>query len=150
MSQQRLTYGVRARTVAPGVSLAAIEGKTATIDLDTSAGQSEALAGPADLLVTAFAACVLKNVERMSGMLPFTYEAAQIVVTAERETSPPRISRIHYVLTVTTNESPRRLELLHRNIAQQGTIYNTLAATAEVTGEIVSSPPARHEVDGLS
>ena len=140
MSEQRLTYAVRARTVAPGVSRAEIGGKTATVELDTSAGQSDALAGPADLLVTAFAACVLKNVERMSGMQPFAYEAAEIAVTAERETSPPRISKIHYVLTVTTDEPQRRLELLHRNIARQGTIYNTLAAVAEVTGEIVARP----------
>ena len=142
MQQQRLTYTVEARTVAPGVSRAASGGKTATVDLDTSAGQSDALPGPADLLVAAFAACVLKNVERMSGLQPFRYEAAEIAVTAERETSPPRISRIHYVLTVTTDEPQRRLDLLHRNIARQGTIYNTLAAVAEVTGEIVARPPA--------
>lgn len=137
---QRLTYTVRAETVGPGVSRASIAGKTATVDLDTSAGQRDAIAGPADLLVAAFAACVLKNVERMSGMMPFTYDAAEIEVTAEREANPPRISRIRYTLTVTTDEPERRLELLHRNIARQGTIYNTLAQVAEVTGEVVGRP----------
>jgi hypothetical protein len=36
----------------------------------------------------AFAACVLKNVERFSAILPFRYETAWIVVRAERQVPP--------------------------------------------------------------
>jgi uncharacterized OsmC-like protein len=92
-------------------------------------------------LVTAFAACVLKNVERMSRLQPFRYETAEIEVTAVREEQPPRIARIHYRLTITTSEPQRRVDLLHYNIARQGTIYNTLASACEVTGEIIAIPP---------
>lgn len=95
------------------------------------------LPGPADLLVMAFAACALKNVERMSGLLSFKYEGASISVTAVREENPPRMASIRYRLEVVTNEPQRRIDLLHRNIASKGTIYNTLANACEVSGEIV-------------
>jgi uncharacterized OsmC-like protein len=101
-------------------------GKFAAIEFEASVGKSQTLLGPADLLVTAFAACVLKNVERMAGLQPFRYEGAEIEVTAEREDRPPRISKIRYRLVVTTEEPQRRVDLLHHNIARQGTIYNTL------------------------
>jgi uncharacterized OsmC-like protein len=145
MNEQRLTYAVRARVVGPGVSRGAIDGKTAEVEFDTSAGQSECLPGPADLLVTAFAACVLKNVERMSRLQPFRYEGAEIEVTAERETQPPRIATIRYRLTVVTDEPQRRVDLLHHNLARQGTIYNTLARDCDVSGEIVAISPAAAE-----
>jgi uncharacterized OsmC-like protein len=142
MSDQRLTYAVRARVVGPGVSRADVTGKAETIAFDTSAGQSPSLPGPADLLVAAFAACVLKNVERMSRLQPFRYEGAEIEVVAEREERPPRIVRIRYRLVVTTEEPQRRVELLHHNIARQGTIYNTLAQVCDVEGKIVAVPPS--------
>jgi uncharacterized OsmC-like protein len=125
-----------------GVSSATIDGKSGEVTFDTSAGQSATLPGPADLLVTAFAACVLKNVERMSGMQPFTYHGASIDVTAEREVNPPRIARIDYRLIVETDEPDRKMQLLHRNIARQGTIYNTLERACEVSGELVTARPA--------
>ena len=141
MAQQFLTYRVAARMVTPGVSRADIAGKQAAVTFDTSSGQSDELPGPADLLVTAFAACVLKNVERMSAMQGFGYSGASIAVTAEREASPPRIARISYVLTIETDEPARKMELLHRNIARQGTIYNTLSRACDVTGELVTVRP---------
>jgi uncharacterized OsmC-like protein len=146
MSAPKLSYTVRAQVVSPGVSRGEVEGKTETIMFDTSAGQSPSLPGPADLLVAAFAACVLKNVERMSRLQPFRYEAAEIEVTAEREDRPPRISQIRYRLTVTTDEPQRRLDLLHRNIARQGTIYNTLARSCDVAGELVAMPSGDRSV----
>lgn len=142
MSGPLLTYTVKAHVVEPGVSRGAIGGKTAEISFDTSAGQRESLPGPADLLVTAFAACVLKNVERMSRLQPFSYSGASIEVTAEREERPPRIAAITYRLTIVTDEPARKMELLHRNIARQGTIYNTLALACDVAGEIVTEAPS--------
>lgn len=142
MVTQDTTYRVMARVVGPGVSRGEIAGKAAAIELDTSAGQGVELPGPADLLVTAFAACVLKNVERMSRLQGFAYAGAWIDVTADREVSPPRISRIRYRLTVETDEPDRKMQLLHRNIARQGTIYNTLARACDVTGELVVVRPA--------
>ena len=145
MSQPVLSYHVEAHTSGPGISSTTI--KETEIAFDTSAGQSAILPGPADLLTLAFAACVLKNVERFAGMLPFRYERASIAVTAERQAAPPRIVRIRYVLTLHTDEPPQRVDLLHRNIQKFGTIYNTLAAGADVSGEIVVEPPAVGETD---
>lgn len=133
-----MTYRVEAESAGAGVSRALI--KRTMIELDTSAGQSDTLPGPADLLTLAFAACVLKNLERFSDMLPFRYQSARIEVTSERNAPPPRITRIQYVLRIVTDEPPHRVDLLHRNIKKYGTIYNTLASTCEVEGNITVEP----------
>lgn len=141
MTSKVMTYEVDAHVVRPGVSKAMIAGKSGVVEFDSSAGQSPELPGPADLLVTAFAACALKNVERMSKLQGFSYSGASIKVVAEREEQPPRIARITYTITIETEEPPRKMELLHRNIARQGTIYNTLASTCEVTGQLLTTQP---------
>lgn len=138
MPNPAMRYEITARVVAPGVSAATAKG--ATVEFDSSAAQRPGLMGPAELLASAFAACVLKNVERFSTILPFAYSGAAIQVTAEREHRPPRIARIHYVLTVQTAEAPARVALLHRNIVKFGTVFNTLAAACHVTGKIVAVP----------
>ena len=103
---------------------------------DGTAGRLDALPGPADVLCAALCACMLKNVERFSKMLPFRYESASIEVTAEREEPPPRIVRMRYRLRVVTDEPAHRVELLHKNVRKFGTITNTLAAACELSGEI--------------
>jgi uncharacterized OsmC-like protein len=143
MSGAPTSYKVEARVVRPGVSAAT--SKRSVIEFDSSDGQSDLLPGPADLLTMAFAACVLKNVERFSHVLPFSYEEASIEVLAERQENPPKMTRITYSLELTTNEAEHRIELLHRNIRRYGTIYNTLAETCEVSGNVVARPPARVE-----
>lgn len=137
-------YRIEARTVRPGVS-AATSKKTA-LEFDTSAGQSEVLPGPADLLTIAFAACVLKNVERFSHILGFSYEQASIMVTSERQEAPPKMTRVTYSLRLSTNEPKHRVDLLHRNIRQHGTIYNTLAAACEISGDLIVEPPNQEVV----
>ncbi len=110
------------------------------VAVDASAGRSEALPGPAELLTAAFAACVLKNVERFSHILPFGYERAEIRVETSRQDTPPRISGVRYLLTIVTDEPAHRVELLHRNIRRFGTIYNTLAPVADIAGDIKTVP----------
>ena len=133
-----LTYTVRARTLGDGVSVAEAEGRTATVSFDTAADMGGGLFGPADLLLAAFAACTLKNVERLSGLQRFAYRGASIEVTGVREDRPPRMTRVTYRLSVETDEPEQRVDLLHRNIMKHGTVYNTLAAACEVSGEIVA------------
>lgn len=96
--------------------------------------------GPAELLCAALAACLLKNVERYSGLLSFEYEMAGVEVEAERRDVPPAMTRMHYRLEIVTNEPIHRVELLHRNVRKYGTITNTLAAAVELTGEVVARP----------
>jgi uncharacterized OsmC-like protein len=118
-----------------------IVSRTSVVAFDGSRETGDVLPGPADLLAAALAACILKNVERFSGILPFRYQRASVDVVVEREEPPPRIVRARYTLRVETDESAHRVALLHRNIRQFGTITNTLAAACDVQGEIVALAP---------
>lgn len=129
-----MRYEVEAENSAPGISTARCKDWAA--EFDSGAQPSPVMAGPAELLSAAFAACVLKNVSRFAELLPFRYEHAAIHVIAEREDAPPRITRIAYVLRLTTDEPAHRVENLMKNIEKHGTIYNTLAAACEVSGRV--------------
>ena len=134
-----MQYSVEATLVRRGLARASC--REAAIEFDTSGGQSDSHMGPADLLATAFAACVLKNIERFARILPFTYQTARIRVTLERQDKLPRITSVQYEVRLVTPESPHRVDLLHRNLIQHGTIYNTLAAACPVTGSTTVEPP---------
>ena len=133
------SYHVDAQTGASGMGT--IRTKATDMAFDASPGQGNTLPGPADLLTAAFAACMLKNVQRMAELMPFSFSTARIAVDAHRQDSPPRMDRIRYRLEVATDEPPERVERLHRNVRKYGTITNTLAAACEVDGEIVVVPP---------
>lgn len=137
---QHTTYSVDARLLGEG--RAEVEAKRATIAFDVAPAGGDDLPGPAELLATAFAACLLKNVERFTAMLSFAQTGARVHVTATRQSSPPRFTAIHYELRVVTDETDARLDLLHRNLRRHGTVYNTLAAVCDVDGTIVAEPPA--------
>jgi len=133
-------YEVKGESLPGG--RASIAARGGDILFDGAAGASgpgeEKLPGPADLMAAALAACILKNVERFSKILRFDYRRATIDVAVEREEPPPRIARARYRLQVETDESDARLELLHRNIRKFGTITNTIAAAADLQGEIIA------------
>lgn len=99
------------------------------------------LPGPADLLASALAACLLKNVERAGQLLPFRYEHARVEVRARRQDAPPRFVEVSYEVHLVTDEPSRRVDLLHRNLRQYGTVYNTLAAVCDVHGEVITTAP---------
>ncbi len=44
--------------------------------------------------------------------------------------------RVDDVLRLVTDEPDSRIDLLARNLAKYGTVYNTLAASCEVSGTI--------------
>lgn len=129
-------YEVRARIVRPGVS--EIQAKQERISFDSSPQMGNELPGPAELLCSAFAACLLKNVERFSEMLPFGQRGASVHVSAERQQDPPRFTSIHYELQVLTDEPEERVDLLQRNLVKYGTVFNTLAEVCEVSGTVVA------------
>jgi uncharacterized OsmC-like protein len=140
-----LTYTVDAERADQGVSVAWTRG--AEIRFDTGVDLSDDLLGPAELLGAAFAACLLKNVERFSRILPFRYEGASVHVALEREQRPPRISRIRYQLRLVTGEPEQRVRLLERNLLQFGTIYNTLSRACDVSGEVVVEAAPLGDID---
>jgi uncharacterized OsmC-like protein len=102
------------------------------------AGQEDAagLPGPADILATALAACLSKNVERFSRILGFDYREATVSVEFERQSSPPVMMRASYLVLVDSDEPEHRLALLHHNIRKYGTVTNTLAAAVELQGDL--------------
>ncbi|MCW2621138.1 MAG: osmotically inducible protein [Frankiales bacterium] len=131
-----IVYVVKAQSAGGGTARAAAGSATITFDAGWAQPPS-GLPGPAELLASAFAACLLKNVERSSQLLPFRYEHAEVEVRARRQDAPPKFVEISYDLRLVTDEPERRVELLHRNLRQYGTVYNTLAAVCDVHGEIV-------------
>jgi uncharacterized OsmC-like protein len=134
-----LEYEVKAEQVIPNFST--VRTKRAQIYFDSSPKQSEHLFNPAELFLSAFAACVLKNVERFSEILKFSYTKADISVHGVREEPPPRLTKVHYELTIWTEESQHRIDLLRKNLEKHGTIFNTIALACIVSGEVrIESP----------
>ena len=140
-----LTYVVDAGRAEAGTSVAWT--RDAEIRVDTGVELSDDLFGPADLLGAAFAACLLKNVERFAHILPFRYDGASVHVSLEREERPPRISKIRYELRLVTDEPEQRVRLVERNLVQFGTIYNTLSHACDVSGEVVVETAPRGDID---
>jgi uncharacterized OsmC-like protein len=102
-------------------------------------GEQEDLPNPAELLLGAFAACCLKNVQRFSELLGFDYANARIEVKGERQEKPTKIIAIRYVIHISSADEKLNLRLLHKNIQKFGTIYNTLKEVCAVSGELVLS-----------
>jgi uncharacterized OsmC-like protein len=134
------TYTVRARIVGHARAEAEAAGETIAFDASWASPPS-GLPGPAELLASAFAACLLKNLERAGHLLRFHYESAEVDVVARRQDSPPRFVEISYELRVATDESQRRVDLVHLNLRKFGTVFNTLAAACDVHGQVRATSP---------
>lgn len=129
-----LTYDVSAKRVDSHGSLA--QAKQAEIVLDTDmAGRLDAF-NPAELFLASIAACMIKGIERVTPMLNFDLRGVTVSLHGERQDSPPKMVSVTYVLTVDTDESDQRLELLHKNVRKFGTISNTVAEAVKLMGEI--------------
>lgn len=92
---------------------------------------------PADLLITAFAACCLKNIERFSEFMKYNYKSATITVEASRKDKPPMIEKIKFSIQIQSDDDHINTELLLRNLQKFGTIYNTLKIACAIEGDIV-------------
>jgi len=138
-------YRVSARVAAPGVAIGSA--KDREIEFDVGRRSDDELPGPAELLALSLGACMLKNVERFSHLLSFRYEGAEVAVEAERQDDPPRFTKLTYELRIRTDESPHRVELLHRNLRRFGTVFNTLAESCDVDGTIVAGRASIPVVD---
>ena len=127
-----LEYSVVAERTDSSGSLAAV--RQAVVSLDTSlAGRADAF-NPAELLLGALAACIIKSAERAMPLIGFDLRSMKVQLHAVRQDAPPRITAIDYLITIDTDESDHRLELLHKNIRKYGTISNTLAPALALNG----------------
>ena len=141
-----LEYTVTTRRTGPAAAVAACARcPGATIALDTDpAGRTDAF-NPAELLLAAVGACMLKGIERVTPMLGFRLTGAEVHVRGVRQDAPPRMLRIEYDLVVATDEPDRRLALLHENVRKFGTIFNTVASAVQLVGRIRRREGARDE-----
>jgi uncharacterized OsmC-like protein len=129
-----LEYTLSATRRDSSGSLAVV--RDVAVELDTSrAGRVDAL-NPVELLLAALAACMIKGVERSAPMLGFAFRSVDIRLQAARQDAPPKLITIGYELIIGTDETDRRLELLHTNVRKYGTVSNTLAAVVTIAGTV--------------
>lgn len=110
--------------------------KQSNIDFGTTSKTADTLPNPAELFLGAFSACMLKNVERFSGMMSFSYTKANVKVSATRLEHPPRMDTIEYNLTIYSNDEKLNTDLLKKNIEKHGTIFNTVKLACSISGTI--------------
>lgn len=129
-----MNYHIKASSISNQDAVVHI--KQSNIDFGTTSKPAETLPNPAELFLGSFASCILKNVERFSGMMKFTYSKATIEVNATRLENPPRMENIIYNLTIYSNDKKLNSDLLKKNIEKFGTIYNTVKLSCSISGTI--------------
>ena len=129
-----LEYRVSARRVDNHGSEAVT--KDATVVLDTDANGRPDAFNPAELLLAALAACMIKGIERVAPMLKFEFRGVEVQLHGLSQHKPPKMVEITYELIVDTGESDRRLDLLHENVRKFGTNSNTIAQATKLEGHI--------------
>ncbi len=108
--------------------------KSATIALDTDLAGNVNAFNPAELLLAALSACMIKGIERVVPILKFELRGVQVTVDGVRQDVPPKMERIRYEIVVDTDESDRRIALLHDNVKKFGTVFNTVAPGTDLAG----------------
>jgi len=129
-----LEYSVTAQRTDSHGSEAWTKAAELTLDTDVN-GRLDAF-NPAELLLAAVAACMIKGIERMIPMLKFKLSGVEVKLHGVRQDNPPKMVSIKYELIVDTDENDQRLELLHKNVRKYGTISNTVAEATKLEGII--------------
>lgn len=131
-SPVKMTFHVESRRIDAHGSLSRC--KNAEIALDTDmAGNPDAF-NPAELLLAALSACMIKGIERVMPILKFELRGVEVIVNGVRQDVPPKMESIRYVIIVDTDESDQRLNLLHENVKKYGTVFNTVAPGTDLSG----------------
>ena len=116
--------------------------KDALITLDTDMAGNPQAFNPAELLLAALSACMIKGIERVTPILKFELRGVEVRVHGVRQDVPPRMESIRYEIIVDTDEVDRRLDLLHENVKKYGTVFNTVAPGTELTGVLQRKTPS--------
>lgn len=128
----KLEFDVTAKRMSAHASQATC--KRATIALDTDmAGNPDAF-NPAELLLAALSACMIKGIERVVPILKLELRGVRVRVHGVRQDVPPRMESISYEIEVDTDEPEHRLALLHENVKKYGTVFNTVAPGTDLSG----------------
>ena len=92
---------------------------------------------PAELLLAALSACMIKGIERVVPILKFELRGVMVRLRGVRQDVPPRMESIRHEIKVDTGEPEHRLALLHENVKKYGTVLNTVAPGADLSGFLV-------------
>lgn len=134
MNSPKMQFHVTSKRVDSHESIS--QCKQASLRLDTDlAGNPDAF-NPAELLLAALSACMIKGIERVTPILKFKLRAVEVLIDGVRQDIPPKMESITYEIIVDTDEPDHRLELLHENVKKYGTVFNTVAPGTELTGSI--------------
>lgn len=133
-SKARMTFQVITRRQNAHGSVAHC--KEADITLDTGlAGRHDAF-NPAELLLAALSACIIKGIERITPILKFELRGVEVKIEGVRQDVPPKMESITYEIIVDSDESDARLALLHENVKKYGTVFNTIAPGTQLSGRL--------------
>ncbi len=130
-----MEYSIHAETESNNDGIISI--KLSKIEFGTTSKTADKLPNPAELFLGSFASCILKNVERFSELMQFSYLKTSIIVSATRLENPPRINQLSYKLTIYSKDQKLNIKLLKKNIEKFGTIYNTVKQSSSITGIII-------------
>lgn len=128
----KLRFAVTSRRIDAHGSVAHCKDAEITLDTDL-AGRPDAF-NPAELLLAALSACMIKGIERVMPILKFRLRGVEVRVQGVRQDVPPRLESIDYEILVDTDENDQRLALLHENVRKYGTVFNTVAPGTALTG----------------
>ena len=121
----KMNFEVRSEWISHTASVSYC--KNAKISLDTDMKGNLDAFNPAELLLAALSACMIKGMERVAPILEFEFSGVEVKLHGVRQDVPPKMESIDYEIIVDTNEEDSRLDLLHKNIKQYGTVFNTVA-----------------------
>jgi uncharacterized OsmC-like protein len=128
----KLSFHVIAHRLDAHGSVARCKGAELSLDTDLS-GRPDAF-NPAELLLAALSACMIKSIERVTPILKFQWRGVEVRVHGVRQDVPPRLESIDYEILVDSDESEQRLALLHDNVRKFGTVFNTVAPGTRLSG----------------
>lgn len=132
---QKMQFHVETRRVDAHHSVSTC--KQASIQLDTDVAGNPQAFNPAELLLAALSACMIKGIERVVPLLKFQLRGVEVRLHGVRQDVPPRMESIRYEIVVDTDEEGRRLDLLHDNVKKFGTVFNTVAPGTDLSGVLV-------------
>ena len=132
MDNPKMSFHVETRRVDAHGSLSRC--KAAEIPLDTGMAGNPNAFNPAELLLAALSACIIKGIERVAPILKFNLRGVEVRVDGVRQDVPPRMESITYEIIVDSDESDRRQALLHENVKKYGTVFNTVAPGTQLSG----------------
>ena len=130
----KMRFHVESRRLDAHASLSRC--KEAEIALDTDLTGNPDAFNPAELLLAALSACMIKSIERVAPILKFQLRGVEVVIDGVRQDVPPRMESIRYEIVVDTDETDQRLDLLHDNVRKFGTVFNTVAPGTNLQGSL--------------